>query len=523
MSLNVDKATSRPLGVATTLVKRAIDEAAVYSKMVVLTGEKEVLLTANGRWCFLDALTLLSRVVGTMTVLLPGDIGLMDAEVDNFCARAWSRGSLRVLRDSGPDLLESADAILSVGTQAKPSLPWTVINSNGWVARVSSGRSSLPGDISQPNPLGALMAASLGVTEVFKRVFGVPRDVAPLLDKTEFSLFEQTTAPTWVGPTLPKEIAIPDTLFVGAGAIGNGIALLFSQLPLRGRVHIVDKQDYADENLGTCVLLERDGWTKHPKANRLATWLGENSDLTVTGEKAPIESAKSGRVVSSLAVDLVLNGLDDVEARREVQGLWPAVIIDGGINEVGAAVIQHRLDQKQLPCLKCWFEPPKIDERLLQSRLTGLNNTSLCDTGRLLTEEDIAQAAEEKRDWLRKRKEGGKTLCSIISEAVLAARLGVEVQDGFRPSVPFVATAAAAMVAAEALKAVVFPGTPVVSMFQIASLFLSPEESAVKLNRPPSASCQCVVHRERIDQLRAKRTFTPADLTAVIRKSQMTG
>jgi hypothetical protein len=294
-------------------------------------------------------------------------------------------------------------------------------------------------------------------------------------------------------------------LLVGAGAIGNGIALLLSQLPTRGRVHIVDKQDYGDENLGTSILLEREGWLGQPKATRLATWLHENSNLKVTGEKALIESAKSGLEVSGLAVDLILNGLDDVEARRDVQGLWPAVIIDGGINEVGAAVVQHRLDQKQLACLKCWFEPQKVDERLLLRRLTGLNISSKTDMGRLLTEEDIAQAPEDKRDSLRARKKEGKTLCSIFSEAALAAKLGVEVQEGFRPSAPFVATAASAMVVAEAVKALAFPETPVVSMFQIASLFLGPEESLIKLDRLPSASCQCVVHREKIDQLRAKR------------------
>ena len=505
MNLSIDKATSRLLGVARKLVKRAIDETAVYSKLVVLTGEQEALLTANGRWCFLDALALLSRVVGTLTVVLPGDTGQLDAEVEVFCARAWSRGSLRLVRKSSPDLLESADAILSVGTQAKPSLPWTVISSNGWVARVSSGTSFLPDDLGQPNPLGALMAASLGVTEVFKRVFDVPQDIAPLLEKTEFSLFDHTATPTWFGPPLPSEIAIPDTLLVGAGAIGNGIALLFSQLPLRGRVHIVDKQDYADENLGTCILLELEGWLGHPKATRLATWLHENSNLNVTGEKALIESAKSGPVVSGLAIDLVLNGLDDVDARRDAQSLWPAVIIDGAINEIGAAVVQHRLDQKQLACLKCWFEIQKVDERPLQSRLTGLNISSLTDTGRLLTENDIAQAAEDKRDSLRERKLDGKTLCSIISEAFLAAKLGVDVQEGFKPSAPFVATAAAAMVLAEAVKALVFPETPVVSMFQIASLFLGPEKSAIKLHRLPSASCQCMVHRKTIDQLRARR------------------
>lgn len=512
MKLNIHKATSRPLGVAQKLVNHPIDETEIYSKVVVLTGEQEVLATQNGRWCFLDSLALLSRIVGNLTVILPAGTTQLEAEVDEFCARAWSRGSLRVVRDGDPISLESSDAILCVGTQARPSMPWTVVNSNGWVARVSSGALPLPSDIDQPNALGALMAASLGVTEVFKHVFGVPNDVAPLLEKTEFSLFEQTTTPTWIGPPLPNEIRAPDTLLVGAGAIGNGIALLYSQLPFRGRLHVVDKQDYADENLGTCILLELDGWFGQPKATRLATWLRENSNLEVTGEKNLIETAKSGPEVSGLAIDLVLNGLDDVEARREAQGLWPAVIIDGGINEIGAAVVQHRLDQKQLACLYCWFEPQKIDARLLQSQLTGLNVASLNDTSRLLTEEDIAQAAEDKRDSLRKHRREGKTLCSIISEAVLDSKLGVKVQEGFKPSVPFVATAAAAMVMAEAVKALEFPETPVASMFQIASLFLGPEVSAQKLYRPPSTSCNCVVHRKMIDQLYAKRKKLRASL-----------
>jgi hypothetical protein len=40
------------------------------------------------------------------------------------------------------------------------------------------------------------------------------------------------------------------------------------------------------------------------------------------------------------------------------------------------------------------------------------------------------------------QKRLGKTICSIINEARLAS-LGVMVEEGFRPSVPFVATASA--------------------------------------------------------------------------------
>lgn len=505
MNQNIDKAISRPLGVAQSLANQTINIDKVYSKTVVLTAEAEVIASQNGRWCFIDALALLSRVVGNLVVALPECSVQFKTEVEEFCSQAWCNGSLRIVYDNVDQLLESSDAILCVGTQARPSSAWTVINSNGWIARVSSGTSHLPEDIDQPNAIGALMAASLGVTEIFKRIFCIPHDVAPPLDGVQFSLYDLTTAPTWAGPALPGEIRLPDTLLVGAGAIGNGIALLLSQLPLRGRIHIVDKQDYARENLGTCVLLKRSGWLDQSKAIQLASWLLENSQLEVSGEKDFIESAKSGKQVSELSVDLILNGLDDVNARREAQRLWPSVIIDGGINEVGAAIVQHRINQTNLACLMCWFEAPKVDEKKQQSQLTGLNISSLTDINRPLNESDIEAAAEEKRDWLRKLSRDGKTVCSVISEATLSAQLGIEVDDGFKPSAPFVATAAAAMVVSEAVKALAFPTAPVIPKFQISNLFLGPEETSIRLKMNPSNSCQCVSHRELIKRLQAKR------------------
>jgi hypothetical protein len=504
MKPDIDKAVSRPLGVAQNLLGKAIDKNKVYAQNVVLTGDKSVLATRNGKWCFLDSLFLLSRVVGSLTILLPTGLDELEMEVRKFCEDAWSRGELLIAFDGIPVSLESSAAILSIGVHSEPSRPWTVINSNGWVARVSSTGESLPEDVGQANPLGALMAASLGVAEVFKRIFNVPEEIAPLMKRTEFSLFEQTSSPAWIGPPLPDEIWLPHTLVNGAGAIGNGLALLLSQLPLRGRLHIVDKQDYADENLGTCVLLRRNGWLLEPKAPRLAAWLKENSLLDVSGERALIGEAISGDIISDLAIDLVLNGFDDVNARRDAQGLWPTTIVDGGINEVGASVIQHRLGRSDLACLKCWFAAKKVDERILQSSLTGLQLESLTEIGRCLTEEDIARASDDKKEWLRECAKAGKTVCSVITEAAAASKLGVELEIGFRPSVPFVATASAAMVVAEAMKAVLYPDEPAYSMNQIANLFIG-VESFKAANRAPSPVCQCTVHRNAIEKLRVRR------------------
>ncbi len=516
MNIDLNKASSRTLGVAQSLIREIIDETLLYSKSVVLTGEPNALRTKNGYWCFMNSLRLLVRVVGQLTICLPPGFDNLEQEARQCCEEAYLRGTPRFIISDTQTSLLYADAILNVGFHVITSLPWTSITSNGWVARVSSGSQNLSAEMAQPNPIAALMAASLGVTEVFKRIFGVPSDIAPLLDKAELSLFDFTTNPNSCGPTLPDAISLPDTLLVGGGAIGNGIALLMSQLPLNGRLHIVDKQNYQDENLGTSVLLAKNGWVGHSKAERLTEWPLSNSDLNATGEKALISDALATEKVKSMAVDLVLSGLDDVQARHDTQLAWPSLMIDGGINETGAAVVQHRLDERGLACLKCSFKLPKQDIRTIQQQLTGLNTITLSEQGRLLTEDDIVNAAPDKQEWLKAMLKERRTICSVVSEAGLQ-RLGVNAEVGFRPSVPFVATAAAAMVVAEAIKALLFPGAPYHQRVVIGNLFIGPGSMA-KASRFAEPSCFCVSKRGLINSLhqRRHRNRVPENLTSTV-------
>jgi len=302
---------------------------------------------------------------------------------------------------------------------------------------------------------------------------------------------------------LPKNIHIPYSAVFGAGAIGNGIALLQSQLPLSGSVHFVDKQKYGDENLGTCVLTEISGWVGSDKAERLANWLKENSALTATGERSTIRDAIGKAPLNASQPKLVINGLDDVGARHDAQLLWPDLIVDGGINDVAAAVVQHRLDDRKLACMRCNFEIKTENHIIKQENLTGLPSDVLSNPGRLLSETDISIAAPEKREWLRNQMAQGKTICSVVSEASLQ-NLGVNVEAGFRPSVPFVATAAAALVMAEMLKWILFPSRTYFQNFTLGSLFLGFESSA-KLNRAASSACLCVCSKSSILQWRSAK------------------
>ncbi len=501
MTISIADAISRPMGVAQQLRHTPIDEKTVYSKLVVLTGEPAALATPNGRWCFLDALALLPRIVGQLLVVLPNDSAWRQ-EVQEHCARAWSRGSVVIMDAADAGQYERAQAILNVGSTVRSDLPWTSICSNGWVARVSSG-SALPQDMERANALGALLAASFGVTEVFKRIFEIPAKIATLLELTQFSLYDLTISPVDIGPELPQRIILPDTLLTGAGAIGNAMAWLLSQLPVEGRLHIIDRQCYRDENLGTCLLMDGIDWLHRSKAERMAEWLRDHSRLAVTGEKIEIERAVEEGRLAGLSVDLILNGLDDPNARCQTQRLWPSFIVDGGINEVGAAVIQHRSGHSEA-CLMCWFAPPQVVAVVLQSRWTGLRAETLREAARPLTDEDVAAAAPEKQSWLRQCQREGKRICSIITEAQLAQRLSVQLSEGFRPSVPFVASASAALVIAAAVKGLIFQEAPSPALFQFGSIFLGPEASA-GATREPTAGCQCVSQRAAISRLQSAR------------------
>ena len=120
-----------------------------------------------------------------------------------------------------------------------------------------------------------------------------------------------------------------------------------------------------------------------------------------------------------------------------------------------------------------------------------------------MTEQDILQAQPSQHDWLRSQFAQGKTICATITEAQSRA-LGLATEEGFSPSVPFVATASAALVVAQALKALFLPGGEFTQRFQIESLFIGPEASMGVLTRA-DPTCECVVHRCLIEKVASNR------------------
>lgn len=488
-----NKATSlsRPVATAQLLHDEAVETQTFLKKKVLLTGEEAVLKTQNGADCFLNSLTLLVRITLNLSVYLPSSSPL------NALAKRI------VERLAHPNVVEFVahlnygeyQAILSVGCTGEPALPWITINSNGWVARVCSCGSFISSECSQANPIGALAAASLGVSEVFKRLIALKPQRGALFSNLSFSFhsYEFTEYP---GPPIPSSIPI-DFFMIGVGAIGNGIIHLLRSLPVSGSLLVIDEQEYREENLGTCLLIgSRD--------------LGKSKALfakELLGGKLKVQAFRQSIIdfTPRFGTDfphprLVVNAVDNVEARRKVQQLWPDVIIDGAIGELACEVTLHPWGE-DLSCLLCDFEEPAMQSEEIQSKLTGLRKSRLADQESLISEEDIIFALPEKKEWLRKQL--GQQLCSVVSKATIERISQEKHNENFRPSVPFVACLSACMVVAELIRYLSKEMQVLESGFQF-DVLRGPLNGLRKAHRRKQ-TCICVQRANNIEMIRGKR------------------
>ena len=497
--IDTNLAFSRSLATAAKLADSATDAHRFTDKLVLLTGEIEILELENGGFCFLDALRLLVRTVTNVEVFVPQRQAKLRAEAEQLARKIEFGNAVRFL-DEAP-ALDGYDAILNIGWQVFPSLPSTTINANGWIARVSSKGTPLSKDCGQANPVAALGAACLGISDVFKRLICLRESRADVFDGLEFSLYTCDTEEVSPGFPLPKQLVLPPTLIAGCGAIGNGIILLLSQLQPAGDIWLLDRQEFGDENLGTCVMLGPSGIGK-PKAKFLAAEL-----VGITGlQPVPLvdEMASIKRVFGTEIPypELVLSGFDNVAARHQLQDLWPDMVVDGGISEFGVQALSHGWGSSR-QCLKCHFVPPKAsDHRQVAAEVTGLSHARITDADALITEEDVELAPVDKQPWLRERI--GKKTCSVVSEATIQALSDVDSGKEFSPSVPFVACMSATLVVARALAAQMETGRAMSSFFTF-DMLQGPANGFV-LNEPAKASCECVGRAGVINRWKAERS-----------------
>jgi len=487
---------SRPRATARSLGEMAPDRHRFWDKHVLLTGESAVLHASNGRWCIDVALRLLLKTCQHITVVLPPECGGLTDELRTTAQKVAESGSEVSFKEPGHEL-DGFDAILSVGWKARPELPWTVINSDGWLARVSSGVTDLSPKCGMANPIAAMAAACLGTAEVFKRLIGLRKSRGPFFDGLSFSLDTYQCHSPNPGASLPMLPARDVTLF-GAGAIGNGIVFLLRELGWTGRVDIVDRQDYGPENVGTCLLVGPSD-VGQPKASWAAAIL--RPAVKAYGHAESIEAFKARLGAEIPYPSLILCGLDNIEARHFAQDLWPDIIIDGAIGPLECQVSRHPWGE-DMACLRCMFQPPREDADQLAGRATGLPFDRMHEGESLLSEDDVHRAPPDKRAFLSKRV--GRPMCSVVQESVAQMLSDQRLREGFEPSVPFVACLSAAMIVAELVKTAAAMQSTLRPAFRFD--VLQGPASGQHLPMTRRRACQCVERANNINRWRRDRT-----------------
>jgi hypothetical protein len=340
--------------------------------------------------------------------------------------------------------------------------------------------------------LGSVSAAAALAGEVFKVAAGVTGIRGQLPRSRSFCPVSLTARPE-DGPDLPEGWHLEGAL-AGVGAIGTGIALILSFLPIGGALLLIDRQMIAIENLGTYSL----GGLADVEASRQKTAvaarvLSNFSTCCFDGDVAALPA----RIDAGLErwPRTILAGLDSPEARRDLQQVWPDLLIDGATGDTMAGL--HEIVGPGQPCMECLF-PPTIRSSAAEAlaSATGLPVDIAAQGSLLLRHEHLDGLAPDRQDRLRPYV--GREICGLARPFGLT---DLDDED-YQPAVPFVSLTAATLVVGRLIARAVGrrPRTNV-AQFDV----LAGPQLISRMHRRAVAGCRCEVRRSTIATVRALR------------------
>jgi hypothetical protein len=295
----------------------------------------------------IDMLLRLDPLVGKVIIDAPG----MD---ENSVA---SELAIRLpVEVTGTDA--KADYVIGVGASTGCDLS---VDGAGWLAAI--GASAETAD--DGNPIGPLAGAALATGEAFKWAFAsIYPERAALLDLISwngvFSLFSY--AFDRVSPPM-QTVRIAATL-IGVGGVGAGFLRAIAALGdrLSGSLDLVDADVLTADNLNRVSFATLQGaLASTPKVHEAKAYLRRYCpDLTVTDHKETFDLYK--RRISrreDRLYDVAVTGLDDDQARWEVQRDLPRILIDGATGKDMVARVE-RVEFGRYGCLGCSRRPAPV-------------------------------------------------------------------------------------------------------------------------------------------------------------------
>jgi len=311
----------------------------------------------NGQWMILSAVNMLSRLFWNICVHVSGDpiIFVQDplAPQDKL-----SRSAIGLAKKINPfgnfTFAETppidADAIIMIGGYEAEGDNMVSVNSDGWNAHVKLG-SGLDFVSRNENPVGALLATSLGIAEMFHTLVAKEQ---PNRGYESFTLsaFDYQLNGDSDNPKLINRINLGEMHLIGAGAIGSSLCYALSCCVDRveGSIQAVDPERLEPSNLNRYMLaMYNEAKDELPKVDSLRKI--QSNRLKIIGKTMRFQEFVRGR---DSRIQMAVVGVDDIETRWRVQETFPHNVLNGG-SQLGYVQISRHSDQDFLEkaCLGC--------------------------------------------------------------------------------------------------------------------------------------------------------------------------
>jgi hypothetical protein len=375
-------------------------------------------------------------------------------------------------------------------------------SADSWLAYVSGCGEQLPELVDSPNVLGAHAAAAFVTSETFKHALPLREEYAWHAPKTVYSVYEYGE-PTEGAPNLGPVRMDPAPLLAGAGAVGQACVDVLLSTATTGELRVVDRGRVDDEtNLNRSVLAVEADLEAISAKVELIERRADRSGLRILPHKG--ELAEVIRAVEAGEIpwpSVVASALDNADARRELQGLWPDFLFEGATGDTMAQVFRHALEEGRA-CLRCLHDVSNgsVNYEELMSTRTGMTAADIAralqDTSITLSKQAVAAAPAEVKAIATAYE--GRDVCGYLRE--VERYFAIKTNEPVLLSVSFVSYLAGVFLAAELLKHFAGLSTLLSSRYQIDPVVNLNPERPFPQNREPH--CYCVQRSETIAQYR---------------------
>jgi molybdopterin/thiamine biosynthesis adenylyltransferase len=358
-----------------------------------------------------------------------------------------------------------------------------------------------PGHPFQPlrhpgNGLGAVLTAALLTGEVFKTVTALRPNRYRHIDTFDFCPVTLGTPHTFMSQPLHFE----RLMLAGAGAIGTAVALILAALGATGDLIVVDRQVFEMPNVISYSLgTTSDAAARRPKIDIVKTTLSGMDVHPVYGTIDDVIAQIDADKVSMPTI--VIGALDNIDARYDIQRIYPDLILDGGTGgRTGTTVGLHEALATG-PCMRCYFPTNVPTSSTVEQRLhetTGLPMQRIAYGDQPLAPADLVNLTPQQRQRLQPHM--GKPLCGL---GRLLGLTTVDGDDTYQPSAAFVAQQAASLIVGSLLARTQSGSHVPIRQVEYDTLFgPNPDMADIRQPRP---DCYCQTNADTIQKVRARR------------------